>query len=49
MDWICDELEFARENAEKYYFIVYRYNDGGRELVFEGNKADARNLLGTLK
>lgn len=49
MGWMYDELEFARENAEKYYFMVYRYNDGGRELVFEGNKADACNLLATLK
>lgn len=44
VDWVCDELEFARENAEKYYFMVYRYSNGGRDLVFEGNKADANNL-----
>ena len=21
MDWLCDELEFANENSEKYYFM----------------------------
>lgn len=49
VDWLCDELEFAYENSEKYYFMVYRYSNGGRDLVFAGNKADACNLLGTLK
>lgn len=38
--WVCDELEFANENPENYYFMVYQYKDGGRILVFAGNKAD---------
>lgn len=40
MDWVCDELEFANENSEKYYFMVYQYKDGERVLVFAGDKAD---------
>lgn len=43
--WVCDELEFENENSDNYYFMVYQYNNGDRELVFEGNKADACNLL----
>lgn len=38
--WACDELEFANENSENYYFMVYQYKDGGRILVFEGDKED---------
>lgn len=40
VDWVYDELTFANENAEKYYFMVYQYKDGDRILVFAGNKSD---------
>lgn len=40
VDWLCDELEFANENSENYYFMVYQYKDSARILVFEGAKED---------
>lgn len=40
VDWVCDELEFAGENSENYYFMVYQYNGNHRILVFEGAKED---------
>lgn len=40
IDWLCDELEFANENSENYYFMFYQYNNGARILVIEGDKED---------
>ncbi len=37
IDWLCDEINFAQDNYEKYYCIIYQITDEGRNLVFEGD------------